>query len=86
MPRTCQGYLNGLITLELGEKDIASLPPYFVWGSKLELRMFDEFAKELRRAPKLHKAATAEAIRAVRDFPDDLTVYHTPFLEAAPAS
>jgi len=75
-----EGYLNGLITLELGEKEVATLPLYFVWGSKLDLRTFEEFASELERASNLHKGAAREAGRLARDLSDDLIVYHRPFL------
>ncbi len=75
-----EGYLNGLISLDLDKSATEHLPLYFVWGSG-ELVTFDDFARALERARQLHKAATAEAKRLVSDIPEGLVVQHTPFLD-----
>ena len=73
-----------MISLELEKDDWDALPLYFVWGSKRELTDFEEFERELARAPRLHKAATAEAERSVRTLGAKLIVSHKLFLDVAP--
>jgi hypothetical protein len=75
------GYEAGLIALELDSHEIRRLPLFFVWGSKSDLRSFPRFRRNLRRAEKLHKAATNEARRLVARVADGLTVSHEPFLD-----
>lgn len=42
---------------------------------------FEDFTRELKRAPRLHKAATAQAMRLVQDLGPGLIIQHRPFLD-----
>lgn len=76
-----EGYRQGLASLDLDAAAAARIPLYLVWGSRRNLRSFDDFAKEVVRGPQLHKAATAEAIRLVQGLPDNLEVHHDAYLD-----
>lgn len=75
-----QGYQYGLMSLDFDDETTKTLPLFFIWGLNRDLLEFEDFAGELKRAPRLHKAATAEAKRLVSDLEPGLTVQHTPFL------
>jgi hypothetical protein len=77
------GYQNGLISLELDPEETAFLPLYYVWGSKQDILDFGAFTRELKRAPKLHKGATAQATKIVRDIGTGLTLQHPPFINTS---
>jgi hypothetical protein len=76
------GYLNALISLDMDDAGTRLLPLYWVWGSNRDLRTFATFERELKRAPKLHRSATAEATRLVRDIPRGMVVHHEAYLDA----
>ncbi len=76
------GYRNGMMSLDLDDAVADLLPLYLVWGSRGDLRDFDDFARELSRAERLHKTATTRAVRLVRNVKDGLEVHHGLSLDA----
>jgi hypothetical protein len=62
-----EGYMNGMLSLELDQEVVKQTPLYFVWGSALPMLTFNEFQSELKRAGELHKTAMKKAIAIVRD-------------------
>jgi hypothetical protein len=75
------GYLNGLLCLELDSDDLKDLPLFFVWRSAVDLVDYSDFVTEIAKAETLHKAATRHAQRLVSDLTPGLVVRHKPFLD-----
>ena len=75
------GYLNAMMSLDLGRTETDRLPLYYVWGHEGDLRSFRDFARAMRKAPGLHKGATRMAEGLVRDLEPRMVVHHPPYLD-----
>lgn len=75
------GFANGLLALELDDEFVEQTPLYWVWGSDAPMLKAGHFKAELKRAERLHKAATAQAERLLRDARPGMTAQHAPFLD-----
>lgn len=60
------GYMKGLLALELEPEVVHQTPLYFVWGSNGAMLAFSDFQRELAIAGQLHKTATRKAEAIVR--------------------
>lgn len=76
-----EGYRMGLASLDLDDAAAAKLPLYLIWGSNRVVRDFEDYSMQLEQAPRLHKAATAQAIRLVRNHPTGLVEHHSAYLD-----
>jgi len=75
-----EGYQNGLLYLISDDESRRSLPRYFVYGSKAEIRSIAALKRELRRAPVLHKQAYAQAQRLASEWSSGIVLHHRPEL------
>jgi NAD-dependent SIR2 family protein deacetylase len=79
-----EGYKNGLIYLLSDDPVRDALPLYFLFGDE-DIDTFADFKRALKKAPDLHKAAHARALKiAARLSSDDLVFQHPPFFSFEP--
>lgn len=78
------GYINGMLTLELSPKEMREIPTYRVWGSAGDLTSLRAFQRSVRQAAALHKAATAQAVRYAKNLhKNELLASHAPFVDVS---
>lgn len=77
-----EGYSNALILPLLPAKERASIPLFYIFGSKCEIKNFKSFVRALRKSKRDHPGAYAAASRLVKRRGNDpeIVFHHTPFL------
>ena len=75
-----KGYMNGLTYLISDDKIRKSLPLYYVFGHKGDIRTLAHYKRVCKKAKALHRAAYMNAVKHAKDVGDDVVLHHRALL------
>jgi hypothetical protein len=76
-----EGYRNGLLYFVLDDKQRSSLPMYYLFGCKEEIKDFKHYTKLAKNARKFDESAYALATKVADQFNEaGVEPHHIPFL------